>query len=176
MPALLPQLRTLHSGWALAWEPLWVGSSLHLRVSSFLSLFIPNTFSYNLGSGVASIMVNGSFSDGRWHRVKAVRWASTKREREPGYELTKFHCVYSLTITLYYIRTFLNTCTMYAEHIPHHTSIFPTLSFGPLCSLRLSYSYFHSICKYMILFICNGRDHPREKETYIHLCETSLID
>ncbi|GAB1299227.1 Pikachurin [Apodemus speciosus] len=28
---------------------------------------------YNLGSGVASIMVNGSFSDGRWHRVKAVR-------------------------------------------------------------------------------------------------------
>ncbi|OXB76735.1 UNVERIFIED_CONTAM: hypothetical protein H355_007010 [Colinus virginianus] len=29
--------------------------------------------SYNLGSGVASIVVNGSFSDGRWHRVKAVR-------------------------------------------------------------------------------------------------------
>ncbi|ELK31706.1 Pikachurin [Myotis davidii] len=29
--------------------------------------------SYNLGSGVASILVNGSFSDGRWHRVKAVR-------------------------------------------------------------------------------------------------------
>ncbi|KAJ7399492.1 Pikachurin [Pitangus sulphuratus] len=29
--------------------------------------------SYNLGSGIASIMVNGSFSDGRWHRVKAVR-------------------------------------------------------------------------------------------------------
>uniref|UniRef100_A0A4W2CBX2 Pikachurin n=1 Tax=Bos indicus x Bos taurus TaxID=30522 RepID=A0A4W2CBX2_BOBOX len=29
--------------------------------------------SYNLGSGVASIMVNGSFNDGRWHRVKAVR-------------------------------------------------------------------------------------------------------
>ena len=23
--------------------------------------------------GVASIVVNGSFSDGRWHRVKAVR-------------------------------------------------------------------------------------------------------
>lgn len=30
-------------------------------------------FSYNLGSGVASIVVNGSFGDGRWHRVKAVR-------------------------------------------------------------------------------------------------------
>ncbi|OXB60510.1 hypothetical protein ASZ78_009726 [Callipepla squamata] len=29
--------------------------------------------SYNLGSGIASIVVNGSFSDGRWHRVKAVR-------------------------------------------------------------------------------------------------------
>ncbi|XP_009863954.1 PREDICTED: pikachurin-like, partial [Apaloderma vittatum] len=28
---------------------------------------------YNLGSGIASIVVNGSFSDGRWHRVKAVR-------------------------------------------------------------------------------------------------------
>ncbi|KAH0627895.1 hypothetical protein JD844_008449 [Phrynosoma platyrhinos] len=29
--------------------------------------------SYNLGSGIASITVNGSFNDGRWHRVKAVR-------------------------------------------------------------------------------------------------------
>ncbi|XP_033615957.1 pikachurin isoform X4 [Fukomys damarensis] len=29
--------------------------------------------SYNLGSGMATIMVNGSFSDGRWHRVKAMR-------------------------------------------------------------------------------------------------------
>lgn len=30
-------------------------------------------FSYNLGSGSASIAVNGTFSDGKWHRVKAVR-------------------------------------------------------------------------------------------------------
>lgn len=29
--------------------------------------------SYNLGSGVASIVVNGTFSDGKWHKVKAVR-------------------------------------------------------------------------------------------------------
>ena len=40
----------------------------------FSVLFFPDAFSYNLGSGVASIMVNGSFNDGRWHRVKAVRW------------------------------------------------------------------------------------------------------
>lgn len=30
-------------------------------------------FSYNLGSGAANIAVNGTFSDGKWHRVKAVR-------------------------------------------------------------------------------------------------------
>lgn len=31
--------------------------------------------SYNLGSGPANIAVNGTFTDGKWHRVKAVRWA-----------------------------------------------------------------------------------------------------
>lgn len=40
----------------------------------FCSLLLLQCLSYNLGSGVASIMVNGSFNDGRWHRVKAVRW------------------------------------------------------------------------------------------------------
>lgn len=30
-------------------------------------------FSYNLGSGAANIAVNGTFNDGKWHRVKAVR-------------------------------------------------------------------------------------------------------
>lgn len=35
----------------------------------------PYCFSYNLGSGAANIAVNGTFSDGKWHRVKAVRWA-----------------------------------------------------------------------------------------------------
>lgn len=30
-------------------------------------------FSYNLGSGTANIAVNGTFNDGKWHRVKAVR-------------------------------------------------------------------------------------------------------
>lgn len=29
--------------------------------------------SYNLGSGAADIIVNGTFNDGKWHRVKAVR-------------------------------------------------------------------------------------------------------
>ncbi|XP_024001364.1 pikachurin-like [Salvelinus sp. IW2-2015] len=33
--------------------------------------------SYNLGSGVANVIVNGTFSDGRWHRVKAVRDGQT---------------------------------------------------------------------------------------------------
>ncbi|XP_045704194.1 pikachurin isoform X3 [Phyllostomus hastatus] len=54
---------------------LWRGDSL-LSNSDFVSLGLRDgalTFSYNLGSGAASIVVNGSFHDGRWHRVKAVR-------------------------------------------------------------------------------------------------------
>ncbi|KAL2091752.1 hypothetical protein ACEWY4_011550 [Coilia grayii] len=44
--------------------------------SDFLSLGLQDgalVFSYNLGSGAASIVLNGTFNDGRWHRVKAVR-------------------------------------------------------------------------------------------------------
>lgn len=55
---------------------LWRGDSPMRSNSDFLSLGLRDgalVFSYNLGSGVASIMVNGSFHDGRWHRVKAVR-------------------------------------------------------------------------------------------------------
>ncbi|KAL1783832.1 pikachurin isoform X2 [Sigmodon hispidus] len=55
---------------------LWRGDSPLRPNSDFISLGLRNgalVFSYNLGSGVASIMVNGSFSDGRWHRVKVVR-------------------------------------------------------------------------------------------------------
>uniref|UniRef100_M3YTT9 Pikachurin n=1 Tax=Mustela putorius furo TaxID=9669 RepID=M3YTT9_MUSPF len=55
---------------------LWRGDSPMRPNSDFISLGLRDgalVFSYNLGSGVASIMVNGSFSDGRWHRVKAVR-------------------------------------------------------------------------------------------------------
>ncbi|NWY02494.1 EGFLA protein, partial [Nothoprocta ornata] len=55
---------------------LWRGDSPMRHNSDFISLGLQDgalIFSYNLGSGIASIMVNGSFSDGRWHRVKAVR-------------------------------------------------------------------------------------------------------
>lgn len=55
---------------------LWRGDSPMRPNSDFISLGLRDgalVFSYNLGSGVASIMVNGSFHDGRWHRVKAVR-------------------------------------------------------------------------------------------------------
>ncbi|XP_049623663.1 pikachurin-like [Suncus etruscus] len=55
---------------------LWRGDSSMRPNSDFISLGLRDgalVFSYNLGSGVASIMVNGSFHDGRWHRVKAVR-------------------------------------------------------------------------------------------------------
>ena len=38
------------------------------------SLYVfPSCCSYNLGSGAANVVVNGSFNDGKWHRVKAVR-------------------------------------------------------------------------------------------------------
>ncbi|XP_067106970.1 pikachurin [Osmerus mordax] len=55
---------------------LWRGH-MPLRVNTdFMSLSLKSgalLFSYNLGSGVATLMVNGSFSDGQWHWVKAVR-------------------------------------------------------------------------------------------------------
>nr|XP_006139537.1 pikachurin [Pelodiscus sinensis] len=55
---------------------MWRGDSPMRPNSDFISLGLQEgalVFSYNLGSGLASIMVNGSFNDGRWHRVKAVR-------------------------------------------------------------------------------------------------------
>ncbi|CAB1319305.1 unnamed protein product [Coregonus sp. 'balchen'] len=55
---------------------LWRGDSQVRPNSDFLSLGLQDgalIFSYNLGSGVANVIVNGTFSDGRWHRVKAVR-------------------------------------------------------------------------------------------------------
>nr|XP_055054307.1 pikachurin isoform X1 [Misgurnus anguillicaudatus] len=55
---------------------LWRGESPMRANSDYLSLGLHDgalIFSYNLGSGVASVIVNGTFSDSRWHRVKAVR-------------------------------------------------------------------------------------------------------
>uniref|UniRef100_A0A3Q1CBW5 EGF like, fibronectin type III and laminin G domains n=1 Tax=Amphiprion ocellaris TaxID=80972 RepID=A0A3Q1CBW5_AMPOC len=55
---------------------LWRGDSPMRPNSDFLSLGLQDgalIFSYNLGSGVANVVVNGTFSDGKWHRVKAVR-------------------------------------------------------------------------------------------------------
>ncbi|XP_061674359.1 pikachurin isoform X2 [Syngnathoides biaculeatus] len=55
---------------------LWRGDTPMRANSDFLSVGLRDgalIFSYNLGSGVANVVVNGSFSDGKWHRVKAVR-------------------------------------------------------------------------------------------------------
>ncbi|CAK6973835.1 pikachurin isoform X2 [Scomber scombrus] len=55
---------------------LWRGDSPMRPNSDFLSMGLQDgalIFGYNLGSGAATIVVNGSFSDGKWHRVKAVR-------------------------------------------------------------------------------------------------------
>ncbi|MBN3289841.1 EGFLA protein, partial [Polypterus senegalus] len=55
---------------------LWRGDNPMRPNSDFISLGIQEgilVFSYNLGSGIVTITVNGSFHDGRWHRVKAVR-------------------------------------------------------------------------------------------------------
>uniref|UniRef100_A0A665UIK9 EGF like, fibronectin type III and laminin G domains n=1 Tax=Echeneis naucrates TaxID=173247 RepID=A0A665UIK9_ECHNA len=55
---------------------LWRGDSPMRPNSDFLSMGLQDgalIFSYNLGSGAADIVVNGTFSDGKWHRVKAVR-------------------------------------------------------------------------------------------------------
>ncbi|OCU02588.1 pikachurin isoform X2 [Xenopus laevis] len=59
---------------------MWRGDSPIKANTDFISLGIQEgniVFSYNLGSGMASIVVNGSFNDGRWHRVKAVRDGQT---------------------------------------------------------------------------------------------------
>ncbi|XP_075875679.1 pikachurin isoform X1 [Nelusetta ayraudi] len=55
---------------------LWRGGSPLRPNSDFMSLGLQESallFSYNLGSGTANIAVNGTFTDGKWHRVKAVR-------------------------------------------------------------------------------------------------------
>uniref|UniRef100_A0A671KDU2 Pikachurin-like n=1 Tax=Sinocyclocheilus anshuiensis TaxID=1608454 RepID=A0A671KDU2_9TELE len=55
---------------------LWRGDSPMRANSDYLSLGLQDgalIFSYNLGSGAATVVINGTFSDGRWHRVKAVR-------------------------------------------------------------------------------------------------------
>ncbi|KAK9522827.1 hypothetical protein VZT92_019269 [Zoarces viviparus] len=55
---------------------LWRGGSPMRANSDFLSMGLQDgalIFSYNLGSGTANIAVNGTFTDGKWHRVKAVR-------------------------------------------------------------------------------------------------------
>uniref|UniRef100_A0A3B3TKK0 EGF like, fibronectin type III and laminin G domains n=1 Tax=Poecilia latipinna TaxID=48699 RepID=A0A3B3TKK0_9TELE len=55
---------------------LWRGDSPMRPNSDFISMGLQDgalIFSYNLGSGMANIVVNGTFSDGKWHRVKAVR-------------------------------------------------------------------------------------------------------
>ncbi|XP_030271779.1 pikachurin isoform X2 [Sparus aurata] len=55
---------------------LWRGDSPMRPNSDFLSMGLQDgalIFSYNLGSGPANIAVNGTFTDGKWHRVKAVR-------------------------------------------------------------------------------------------------------
>uniref|UniRef100_A0A3P8W310 EGF like, fibronectin type III and laminin G domains n=1 Tax=Cynoglossus semilaevis TaxID=244447 RepID=A0A3P8W310_CYNSE len=55
---------------------LWRGDSPMRPNSDFLSMGLQDgalIFSYNLGSGAANIVVNGTFNDGKWHRVKAAR-------------------------------------------------------------------------------------------------------
>uniref|UniRef100_A0A3B4ZVM0 EGF like, fibronectin type III and laminin G domains n=1 Tax=Stegastes partitus TaxID=144197 RepID=A0A3B4ZVM0_9TELE len=55
---------------------LWRGDSPMRPNSDFISMGLQDgalIFSYNLGSGAANIVVNGTFIDGKWHRVKAVR-------------------------------------------------------------------------------------------------------
>ncbi|XP_054630207.1 pikachurin [Dunckerocampus dactyliophorus] len=55
---------------------LWRGDTPMRANSDFLSMGLQDgalIFSYNLGSGPTNIVVNGTFSDGKWHRAKAVR-------------------------------------------------------------------------------------------------------
>ncbi|XP_053466748.1 pikachurin [Ictalurus furcatus] len=55
---------------------LWRGENPGQAHTDYLSIGLQNgtlVFSYDLGSGAVFVVVNGAFSDGKWHRVKAVR-------------------------------------------------------------------------------------------------------
>ncbi|KAM9447076.1 pikachurin [Clarias gariepinus] len=55
---------------------LWRGANPGQAHTDYLSVGLKNgtlVFSFDLGSGAVSVMVNGTFSDGKWHRMKAVR-------------------------------------------------------------------------------------------------------
>ncbi|GAA6098966.1 pikachurin [Tachysurus ichikawai] len=55
---------------------LWIGENLSQTHTDYLSIGLQDgalIFSYDLGSGAVFVVVNGTFSDGKWHRVKAVR-------------------------------------------------------------------------------------------------------
>lgn len=109
------ELRTSLSG-----RTLVLRAFVNVCVSSFRPLFV---LSYNLGSGVASIMVNGSFSDGRWHRVKAVRWAPARWETEPGYKRVDVHSAFFLSccpLTQLYVAS--SYCYQYSPMSPTDTN------------------------------------------------------
>ncbi|XP_066506757.1 pikachurin-like isoform X2 [Hoplias malabaricus] len=59
---------------------IWIGDITMRPNSDYMFLALHGgavVFSYNLGSGTNTLMVNGTFIDGRWHRVKAVRDGQT---------------------------------------------------------------------------------------------------
>ncbi|XP_030623913.1 pikachurin-like [Chanos chanos] len=61
---------------------LWRGDSPLLPNTDFISLALKDgalLFSFNLGSGPVVLKMNGSFSDGRWHWLKALRDGQTGR-------------------------------------------------------------------------------------------------
>ncbi|KAI5088518.1 pikachurin isoform X1, partial [Silurus meridionalis] len=55
---------------------LWRGENPSRAHTDYISIGLQNgslVFSYDLGTGAVLVVVNGTFSDGKWHRVKAVR-------------------------------------------------------------------------------------------------------
>ncbi|XP_031414728.1 pikachurin isoform X2 [Clupea harengus] len=55
---------------------LWRGEGPGLAGADFMSLALQGgalIFSFDLGSGLGTVVVNGTFNDGRWHQLKAVR-------------------------------------------------------------------------------------------------------
>ncbi|XP_048091438.1 pikachurin-like isoform X3 [Alosa alosa] len=55
---------------------LWRGEGPGLAGADFMSLGLQGgaiIFSFDLGSGLGVVVVNGTFNDGQWHQLKAVR-------------------------------------------------------------------------------------------------------
>uniref|UniRef100_A0A8C4S1X5 EGF like, fibronectin type III and laminin G domains n=1 Tax=Erpetoichthys calabaricus TaxID=27687 RepID=A0A8C4S1X5_ERPCA len=116
---------------------LWRGDNPMRPNSDFISLGIQDgilVFSYNLGSGIATITVNGSFHDGRWHRVKAVRYVIMSLKSPLHLQMTTVNYGGMKEIALHtnrqYIRGLVGCISHFTLSTDYHVSLVDDASDG----------------------------------------------